>query len=97
MAKGYWVCTGTIHTPLGMVPYISKFTAWLATVNARILIRDLSSDVREGSPGTVNVIVEFDSKENAIDAYESEEYQELIKLRTPFSELSLTITEELNE
>ena len=97
MAKGYWVCTGTIHTPLGMVPYIGAFTTWLETVGARLLIRDLQSDVREGEPGTVNVIVEFDSREAAVAAYESSEYQELIKLRTPHSDLSLTITEELSD
>ena len=95
MAKGYWVVTGTIHTPLGMVPYINKFIAWLPTVGARLLIRDLQSDVREGSPGEVNIIVEFDSKENAVAAYESSEYQDLINLRLQHSDLSLTITEEL--
>ena len=95
MAKGYWVVTGTIHTPLGMVPYINKFIAWLPTVGARLLIRDLQSDVREGTPGEVNIIVEFDSKEKAVTAYESSGYQELINLRLQHSDLSLTITEEL--
>ena len=55
--------TGNIHTPLGMVPYINKFTAWLPTVGARLLIRDLQGDVREGAPGSVNIIVEFDTKD----------------------------------
>ncbi|MAR52679.1 MAG: hypothetical protein CMK50_05935 [Propionibacteriaceae bacterium] len=95
MAKGYWVFSGTIHTPLGMVPYISKFTSWLPTVGARLVVRDLQCDVREGAPGPVNIIVEFDSKEAAITAYESEEYKELINLRTQHSDLNLTITEEL--
>ena len=34
MAKGYWVCTGTIHTPLGMVSYISAFNSWLEAAQA---------------------------------------------------------------
>ena len=34
MAKGYWISTGTIHTPLAMVPYISRLTEWLTTVSA---------------------------------------------------------------
>ena len=95
MTKGCWVVTGNIHTPLGMVPYIKKFTAWLPTVGARLLIRDLQADVREGTPGSVNIIVEFDSKEKAVTAYESTEYQELINLRLQHSDLSLTITEGL--
>ena len=95
MTKGYWVVTGTINTPLGMVPFINKFNAWLPTVGARLLIRDLQGDVREGNPGSVNIIVEFDSKEKAITAYESKEYQELINLRLQHSDINLTITEEL--
>ena len=64
-------------------------------MGARLLIRDLQSDAREGSPGSVNIIVEFDSKEKAITAYESKEYQELINLRLQHSDINLTITEEL--
>ena len=97
MAKGYWVCTGTIHTTLGMVSYISAFNSWLEAVGARLLVRDLFSDVREGEPGTVNVIVEFESREAAVAAYESADYQKLIELRTPHSDLSVTITEELTD
>jgi uncharacterized protein (DUF1330 family) len=41
------------------------------------------------------MIVEFDSKEKAITAYESKEYQELINLRLQHSDINLTITEEL--
>ncbi len=95
MAKGFWILTGNIHTPLGMVPYIKQFTSWLPKVGARMLVRDLQGDVREGAPGSVNIIVEFNSKEDAVTAYESKEYQELIDLRTQHSDLNLTITEEL--
>jgi len=42
---------------------------------------------------TRNVIIEFPSKEDAVSAYESEEYQKMIPLRTPYSDLTLTIFE----
>ena len=80
-----------------MVPYISAFNSWLEAVGARLLVRDLFSDVREGEPGTVNVIVEFESREAAVVAYESAEYQKLTELRTPHSDMSVTITEELTD
>ena len=95
MAKGYWISTGTIHTPLAMVPYISRLTDWLPTVGAKFLIRDVNCDVREGSPGSLNVIIEFPSLEAAVSAYESTDYQSMIALRTPHSDLTLTISEEL--
>ena len=96
MAKGYWITTGTIHTPLGMVPYLSALTNWLPTVDGKFLIRDINSDVREGDPGTVVVIIEFPSKDKAISAYESEKYQAMIELRTNHSDLTLTISEALD-
>ena len=95
MAKGYWVTTGAIHTPLGMVPYLSALTDWLATIDGRFLIRDISSDVREGNPGTVTIIIEFPSLATAVAAYNSERYQKMIELRTNHSDLTLSISEEL--
>ena len=95
MAKGYWISTGTIHTPLAMVPYISRLTEWLPTVGARFLVRDVQCDVREGSPGSVMVIIEFPSIESAVSAYESPEYQSMIELRAPHADLTLSISEEL--
>ena len=95
MAKGYWISTGTIHTPLAMVPYISRLTEWLPTVGAKFLVRDVQCDVREGTPGSLNVIIEFPSLETAVSAYESTDYQSLIALRTPHSDLTLSISEEL--
>ena len=95
MAKGYWISTGTIHTPLAMVPYISRLTEWLPTVGAKFLVRDVQCDVREGTPGSLNVIIEFPSLQSAVSAYESKDYQSLIELRTPHSDLTLSISEEL--
>ena len=95
MAKGYWVCTGTIHTP-GHGSVHQCFQQLAEAVGARLLVRDLFSDVREGEPGTVNVIVEFESKEVAVRPTNSE-YQKLIELRTPHSDMSVTITEELTD
>ena len=93
--KGYWITTGTIHTPLGMVPYLSALTDWLPRVEGRFLVRDIASDVREGEPGAVSMVVEFPSKAAAVNAYESDEYQAMIALRRNSSDLTLIITEEL--
>ena len=93
--KGYWVTTGTIHTPLGMVAYLSALQEWMPTVGTRFLVREIASDVREGSPGAVTVIIEFPSKAAAVEAYESAAYQEMLKLRLNSSDLTLSINEQL--
>ena len=68
--------------------------AYLAKYNARFLCCELQTDVREGNPGLLTLIVEFESLAAAKQAYESAEYQEMIKLREPHSQISLTILEE---
>ena len=95
MAKGYWITTGTIHTPLAMVPYISQLKAWLPSLGGRVLVMEMASDVREGTPGSLSVVIEFPSLEAAVNAYESDDYQAMIRLRMPHSDLTLSISEEV--
>ena len=94
MAKGYWNVSGTITNPEGMGPYIQAFGDYMATCGARFLCRDLKTDVREGTPGHLTVIIEFESLAAAKAAYEAPEYKELKKLREPHSTVSVSIIEE---
>ena len=91
--KGYWIAVGKITNPEGLNFYADKIVAWLPTVGGSFLITDLDSIEKEGSTGHSTVVIEFPSKEAAISAYESPEYQDMIAMRTPFSELQLTIVE----
>lgn len=97
MAKGYWLMTGTIHTPLGMVTYVNKLMHYLKDSGGCFLVREMNTDVREGTPGEVTIVVEFESLDVAQKAYEDPEYQQLIKLRLPHSDLSLSIVEQFGE
>ena len=65
-----------------------------ARCGARFLCRDLDTDVREGDPGHLTVIIEFESLAAAKAAYEAPEYQEICKLRQPHCDVSLSIIEE---
>ena len=60
----------------------------------RFLCRDLKTDVREGNAGHLTVIIEFASLAAAKAAYEAPEYQAMLKLRQPHSDVSLSILEE---
>jgi len=94
MAKGYWNVSGAITNPEGMGPYIQAVEPYLAKCGARFLCRDLKTDVREGNAGHLTVIIEFESLAAAKAAYEAPEYQEMLKLRQPHSDVSLSIIEE---
>ena len=93
-ARGYWSIAGIITNPEGMGPFLQAFEAYLAKCAARFLCRDLKTDVREGSAGHLTVIIEFQSLAAAKAAYEAPEYQEMLKLRQPHSDVSLSILEE---
>ena len=94
MAKGYWNVSGAITNPEGMGPYLQAVEPYLAKCGARFLCRDLKTDVREGNAGHLTVIIEFESLAAAKAAYEAPEYQEMINLRQPHSDASLSIIEE---
>tara|TARA_E500000331_G_scaffold1401_1_gene1369 strand:+ start:115 stop:423 length:309 start_codon:yes stop_codon:yes gene_type:complete len=91
--KGYWIAVGKLINPEGLNFYADKIVAWLPTVGGSFLITDLASIEMEGSTGHSIVVIEFPSKKAAISAYESPAYQEMIALRTPFSEIQLSIVE----
>ena len=91
--KGYWIAVGKLINPEGLNFYADKIVAWLPTVGGSFLITDLASIEMEGSTGHSTVVIEFPSKKAAIAAYESPAYQEMIALRTPFSEIQLSIVE----
>ena len=93
MAKGYWLSTGSIKDGQGMQPYLKALSGWLPSVNGKFFVRDLATIEKESTLGHLTVIIEFPSKEDAVSAYESEEYQKMIPLRNPYSDLTLSIFE----
>ena len=80
-----------------MVPFLTALNDWLRTVGGTLLIRNIASDEREreGTPGSVSILIEFPSLEAAVQAYEADRHQTLIAMRTPHSDLTLSITEGL--
>ena len=92
IAKGYWIETVKIKTH-EIKTYLETIEKWLTAVGGKILIRDFESIQKEGSIGPLIIVFRFSSKLAAISAYESLEYQKIIALRTPFSEIQLLIVE----
>ena len=63
-------------------------------MRSALSLQRLQTDVREGNPGHLTVIIEFQSLAAAKAAYETPEYQEMLKLRQSHSDVSLSILEE---
>ncbi len=80
MAKGFWIVTTTITNP-AFVEYVEAFQPWVESVGGAVFAKDMEAKTVEGKGGQLAVIIEFPSKQAAIEAYSSAEYQELSKLR----------------
>ena len=91
MTKGFWIVTTTV-TNKAFAEYVEAFQSWIQSVGGSVFAKDLESQTVEGKGGKLSVIIEFPSKQAAIDAYKSSEYQELSKLRwANSSETNITI------
>ncbi len=80
MAKGFWLVTTTVTNP-AFTEYVEAFQPWVESVGGSVFAKDMEGQTVEGKGGKLAVIIQFPSKQAAIDAYKSAEYQELSKLR----------------
>tara|TARA_B100000965_G_scaffold357829_1_gene336801 strand:- start:1229 stop:1531 length:303 start_codon:yes stop_codon:yes gene_type:complete len=78
--KGYWVAKANVNSPEKQQDYGKLAEAVLEKYNGRFLIRGGRQETKEGEEYMRNVVVEFPSYEDAIDAYESKEYQDALKV-----------------
>ena len=75
MSKGYWVVKANIEDPEEYSKYIEKATLIVANFNGNFLIRGGEQTDKENKGFDRTVVVEFSSYKEALDCYESAEYQ----------------------
>jgi len=78
--RGYWVAKANVNSPEKQQDYGKLAEAVLKKFNGKFLIRGGRQETKEGEEYMRNVVVEFPSYKDAIDAYESKEYQEALKV-----------------
>ena len=98
-AKGYWISTARIINQELFDEYVTKVGPWLKEVGGQVFAKDTEPQGKERTEDVnLAVICEFPSMRAAVEAYESEEYRELSKLRQKATENStFTIMEGLDE
>ena len=98
-AKGYWISTAKIIDQELFDEYVKKVGPWLKEVKGEVFAKDTEPQGKENTlDANLAVICEFPSMRAAIEAYESDEYRELSKLRREATENStFTIMEGLDE
>jgi len=93
MKKGYWMGSVTVTDPENYPKYIAANKAAFDKYGAKFLARGGRFESPEGPTGTRNVIIEFESFEQALACYHSPEYQEALKLRLAYSNTHIVIVE----
>ena len=82
----YLIANYRITNPTAYVLYPTAAIPTLAAYGAEVLVADLESEVVEGQPSSVTIVVKFPSKQAARSWYLSAEYQAIVKSRTDNSE-----------
>ncbi len=96
MAKGYWIARMTVNNPTDYPKYVEAAKPAFKKFGARFLIRGGRYDSVEGDGRPRNVLIEFDSFEQAIACYRSPEYQAAAELRKGSAEGEIVIVEGLD-
>ena len=98
-AKGYWISTATVTNPELFAEYVDKVGPWLKEVGGEVFAKDTDPQGKERTEdANLAVICEFPSMRAAVEAYESDDYQELSKLRqASTSKATFTIMEGMDE
>ncbi len=98
-AKGYWISTATIINQELFSEYVEKVSPWLKEVGGKVFAKDAEPQGKERTEGAnLAVICEFPSMREAVEAYESQAYQALSKLRNAATkDATFTIMEGMDE
>ncbi len=81
MAKGYWIAFyRSVSNPAALAEYAKLAGPAIEAGAGRFLVRGTPAKVVEAGLNQRTVVIEFDSVEDAIAAYESPAYQAAVKL-----------------
>lgn len=93
MPKGYIIGHITVTDPEGYPEYVQKDTPILQAHGARFVVRGGQSQTMEGTSQDRHVVIEFDSYEAALAAYNDPEYQAVADIRRRCADSTIIVVE----
>ncbi len=93
MTKGYWIARVDVNNPDKYPDYVSTAKPAFERHGAVFLARGGETHSLEGSNRARNVVIEFPSVQHALDCYNSDEYQQAVKIRQSVADSELIIVE----
>ena len=93
MAKGYLVAHIRVHDKDGFGKFKEMSGPVISAYGGKVLVRNPSPDVREGSDSGLVIVIEFESIEGARKFYESDKYTEARAVRELAADTELILVE----
>jgi uncharacterized protein (DUF1330 family) len=97
MTKGYWIAFVTVTEPDAYASYQALAPEAFAKYGARFLVRGGDATSLEGNAWQRHVVVEFESKAQALACYNSPEYREARSQRSGACTANIVIVDGLPE
>ena len=95
MPKGYWISSfRSVKDRARFANYVQRAIPIMQSAGARFLVKNMPAKVYEGGIDELTVVLEFESTAAAIATYESEAYQNALKILGDAVERDLRIVEE---
>ncbi|MEE1867944.1 MULTISPECIES: DUF1330 domain-containing protein [Pseudomonas] len=92
--KAYWIAHVDVSDPAHYQQYTQRAPAAFAAFGGRLLARGGRSEAMEGRPTPQrSVVIEFDSYEQAVACYRSEQYQQACSYRQGVARAEVIIVE----
>ena len=93
MAKGYVVAHIRVHDKDGFEKFKEMAGPTISDYGGKVLVRNPSPEIREGSDSGVAIVIEFESIESARKFYESDKYTEARAVRELAADNDLVLVE----
>jgi uncharacterized protein (DUF1330 family) len=81
MAKGYWIARMTVNDPTEYQKYLAAAAEPFQKYGAKFIIRGGRAEHVEGPGRPRNIVIEFESFDQAMECYNTPEYQAAAKIR----------------
>jgi uncharacterized protein (DUF1330 family) len=93
MAKGYWIARMTVNDPAEYQKYLAGAGPCFQKYGAKFIIRGGKSEAVEGPGRPRNIVIEFDSFDQAMACFKDPAYQEAAKFRHAAAEGEIVVVE----
>ncbi|MEX0954806.1 MAG: DUF1330 domain-containing protein [Rhizobiaceae bacterium] len=93
MPKGYWIAHVDVRDAERYKDYVSTAGPAFERFGAKFLARGGDFEALEGNGRARNVVIEFPSKQAALDCYNSPEYQAAKAIRVTVADADMVIVD----